>query len=251
MQFDILLILTKPEMLPDDWQFLLKHAGEFPDYRLSSGHWATYSIQICNMHCCVVSLLLTTCSTLKLSGTFALHWNGLKAPRNSQVIPLCMLIALGQAWDYESEIPGYPGYSVRVVTTRCFERFFEVQETIYRLIRVPCSLLLPPAQVCKFWQHCSLYLDFYLPSQCKTWNIGRPALASSECWFFDLTALCLTLQQVWNGLFSSLFIGHALRKWIPQMSYEACWVLGIACLGRDHHDHSDWFSHLWPVDWLF
>jgi len=27
--------------------------------------------------------------------------------------------------------------------------------------------------------------------------------------------------QVWNGLFSSLFIGHALRKWVPQMGYEA------------------------------
>merc|ERR1712139_556661 len=29
------------------------------------------------------------------------------------------------------------------------------------------------------------------------------------------------MGQVWNGLFTSLVIGHALRKWVPQMSYEA------------------------------
>lgn len=33
--------------------------------------------------------------------------------------------------------------------------------------------------------------------------------------------MLIALGQVWNGLFSSLFIGHALRKWVPQMSYEA------------------------------
>lgn len=33
--------------------------------------------------------------------------------------------------------------------------------------------------------------------------------------------MLLATGQVWNGLFSSLFIGHALRRWVPQMSYEA------------------------------
>merc|ERR1719188_2219363 len=33
--------------------------------------------------------------------------------------------------------------------------------------------------------------------------------------------MLIALGQVWNGLFSSLFIGHALRRWVPQMSYEA------------------------------
>merc|ERR1719461_1200449 len=33
--------------------------------------------------------------------------------------------------------------------------------------------------------------------------------------------MLIALGQVWNGLFTSLFIGHALRKWVPQMSYEA------------------------------
>ena len=31
----------------------------------------------------------------------------------------------------------------------------------------------------------------------------------------------LSFAQVWNGILSSMFIGHALRKWVPQMSYEA------------------------------
>jgi len=39
--------------------------------------------------------------------------------------------------------------------------------------------------------------------------------------------------QVWNGLFSSLFIGHALRKWVPQMSYEAHHLL-CALFGTLH-----------------
>ncbi|CAE7946779.1 SARED1 [Symbiodinium sp. KB8] len=37
--------------------------------------------------------------------------------------------------------------------------------------------------------------------------------------------------QVWNGILSSMFIGHALRKWVPQMSYEAqhlfCALFGV------------------------
>mmetsp|Transcript_34823 Transcript_34823/g.75943 ORF Transcript_34823/g.75943 Transcript_34823/m.75943 type:complete len:693 (-) Transcript_34823:91-2169(-) len=32
--------------------------------------------------------------------------------------------------------------------------------------------------------------------------------------------MLIALGQVWNGLFSSLFIGHALRRWVPSMSYE-------------------------------
>lgn len=31
----------------------------------------------------------------------------------------------------------------------------------------------------------------------------------------------ITTGQVWNGVVSSLVIGHALRKWVPQMSHEA------------------------------
>jgi len=34
-------------------------------------------------------------------------------------------------------------------------------------------------------------------------------------------ACLIAVGQVWNGLFSSLFIGHALRRWVPQMSYES------------------------------
>lgn len=47
--------------------------------------------------------------------------------------------------------------------------------------------------------------------------------------------LCMlvALGQVWNGLFSSLFIGHALRKWVPQMSYEAHHLL-CALFGTLH-----------------
>ncbi|CAE7194498.1 unnamed protein product, partial [Symbiodinium natans] len=37
--------------------------------------------------------------------------------------------------------------------------------------------------------------------------------------------------MVWNGILSSMFIGHALRKWVPQMSYEAqhlfCALFGV------------------------
>jgi hypothetical protein len=33
--------------------------------------------------------------------------------------------------------------------------------------------------------------------------------------------MLICVGQVWNGLFSSLFIGHALRRFVPQMSYES------------------------------
>lgn len=33
--------------------------------------------------------------------------------------------------------------------------------------------------------------------------------------------MLIAMGQVWNGLFSSLFIGQALRRWVPAMSYEA------------------------------
>jgi len=45
--------------------------------------------------------------------------------------------------------------------------------------------------------------------------------------------MLVALGQVWNGLFSSLFIGHALRKWVPQMSYEAHHLL-CALFGTLH-----------------
>lgn len=45
--------------------------------------------------------------------------------------------------------------------------------------------------------------------------------------------LCMlvSLGQVWNGLISSIFIGHALRRWVPKMTYEAhhllCCFFGV------------------------
>eukprot|EP00927_Polykrikos_kofoidii_P066072 TRINITY_DN61730_c0_g1_i1.p1 TRINITY_DN61730_c0_g1~~TRINITY_DN61730_c0_g1_i1.p1 ORF type:complete len:680 (-),score=92.71 TRINITY_DN61730_c0_g1_i1:90-2129(-) len=43
--------------------------------------------------------------------------------------------------------------------------------------------------------------------------------------------MLIAMGQVWNGLFSSLFIGHVLRRWVPQMSYEAqhllCCFFGV------------------------
>merc|ERR1712032_1616805 len=41
------------------------------------------------------------------------------------------------------------------------------------------------------------------------------------------------LGQVWNGLFSSLVIGHVLRRWVPHMSYEAHHLL-CAFFGAVH-----------------
>jgi len=45
--------------------------------------------------------------------------------------------------------------------------------------------------------------------------------------------MLIALGQVWNGLLSSLFIGHALRRWVPQMSYEAHHLL-CAFFGMVH-----------------
>mmetsp|Transcript_78995 Transcript_78995/g.189698 ORF Transcript_78995/g.189698 Transcript_78995/m.189698 type:complete len:681 (-) Transcript_78995:65-2107(-) len=45
--------------------------------------------------------------------------------------------------------------------------------------------------------------------------------------------MLVALGQVWNGLFSSIVIGHALRKWVPQMSYEAHHLL-CALFGAMH-----------------
>jgi len=45
--------------------------------------------------------------------------------------------------------------------------------------------------------------------------------------------MLIALGQVWNGLFSSVFIGHALRRWVPQMSYEAHHLL-VAFFGIVH-----------------
>eukprot|EP00928_Gymnodinium_smaydae_P014665 TRINITY_DN153_c0_g1_i1.p1 TRINITY_DN153_c0_g1~~TRINITY_DN153_c0_g1_i1.p1 ORF type:complete len:687 (+),score=179.97 TRINITY_DN153_c0_g1_i1:82-2142(+) len=44
-------------------------------------------------------------------------------------------------------------------------------------------------------------------------------------------AMLLCTGQVWSGLISSLIVGHALRRWVPQMSFEAhhllCSFFGI------------------------
>ncbi|CAE8696024.1 unnamed protein product [Polarella glacialis] len=47
--------------------------------------------------------------------------------------------------------------------------------------------------------------------------------------------LCMLIAsgQVWNGLISSMVIGHALRKWVPQMSYEAHHLL-VSSFGVVH-----------------
>jgi len=69
---------------------------------------------------------------------------------------------------------------------------------------------------------------------CVTWTISQPLKArqlAADAVQFDLLLILtkpiiplfmlIALGQVWNGLFSSLIVGHALRKWVPQMSYEA------------------------------
>lgn len=69
---------------------------------------------------------------------------------------------------------------------------------------------------------------------CITWACREPLkarMAAASAVQFDLLLLLtkpiiplfmlIAMGQVWNGLFSSLFIGHALRRWVPQMSYEA------------------------------
>lgn len=45
--------------------------------------------------------------------------------------------------------------------------------------------------------------------------------------------MLIAVGQVWNGLISSLIIGHALRRWVPQMSFEAHHVL-CAVFGTLH-----------------
>lgn len=69
---------------------------------------------------------------------------------------------------------------------------------------------------------------------CIQWGVREPIKArqnAANAVQFDLLLILtkpiiplfmlIAVGQVWNGLFSSLFIGHALRKWVPQMSYEA------------------------------
>jgi len=70
--------------------------------------------------------------------------------------------------------------------------------------------------------------------QCVSWTHKEPVKArqaAANAVQFDLLLIftkpviplfmLIALGQVWNGLFSSLFIGHALRRWVPQMSNEA------------------------------
>lgn len=70
--------------------------------------------------------------------------------------------------------------------------------------------------------------------ECLTWTHKEPVkarLAAATACQFDLLLILtkpviplfmlIASGQVWNGLISSMIIGHALRKWIPQMSYEA------------------------------
>lgn len=60
-------------------------------------------------------------------------------------------------------------------------------------------------------------------SSCEVKGTNPPKMTKTK-WRIEYLSSDLqiwTAQEVWNGLFSSLFIGHALRKWVPQMSYEA------------------------------
>jgi hypothetical protein len=81
---------------------------------------------------------------------------------------------------------------------------------------------------------------------CVTWRVGEPVKArqnAADAVQFDLLLILtkpiiplimlISLGQVWNGIFSSLFIGHALRRWVPQMSYEAHHLL-CAFFGSVH-----------------
>mmetsp|Transcript_85438 Transcript_85438/g.242217 ORF Transcript_85438/g.242217 Transcript_85438/m.242217 type:complete len:670 (+) Transcript_85438:105-2114(+) len=45
--------------------------------------------------------------------------------------------------------------------------------------------------------------------------------------------MLVAVGQVWNGLFPSLIIGHVLRRWVPQMSYEAHHLL-VSFFGVAH-----------------
>ena len=70
--------------------------------------------------------------------------------------------------------------------------------------------------------------------QCVRWSHREPIKArqdAANAVQFDLLLILtkpviplfmlIALGQVWNGLFSSLVVGHALRRWVPRMSYEA------------------------------
>mmetsp|Transcript_27625 Transcript_27625/g.82387 ORF Transcript_27625/g.82387 Transcript_27625/m.82387 type:complete len:682 (+) Transcript_27625:122-2167(+) len=70
--------------------------------------------------------------------------------------------------------------------------------------------------------------------KCVNWSHREPVKARQEAANavqFDFLLIMtkpiiplfmlIALGQVWNGLISSLLIGHALRRWVPQMSHEA------------------------------
>lgn len=70
--------------------------------------------------------------------------------------------------------------------------------------------------------------------KCITWSVREPIKArqnAANAVQFDMLLILtkpiipllmlIAMGQVWNGLFSSLVVGHVLRKWVPQMSYEA------------------------------
>lgn len=82
--------------------------------------------------------------------------------------------------------------------------------------------------------------------KCINWTVPEPIKArqnAANSVQFDLLliltkpiiplAMLVSTGQVWNGLFSSLITGHALRKWVPQMSYEAHHLL-IMFFGAVH-----------------
>ena len=66
-----------------------------------------------------------------------------------------------------------------------------------------------PAAVWRLWH-----------SSCESHQTNINKLNTRQ-WIYARADIHQCMLQVWNGLFSSLFIGHALRKWVPQMSYEA------------------------------
>merc|ERR1719162_2122950 len=75
--------------------------------------------------------------------------------------------------------------------------------------------------------------------------------------------MLLAMGQVWNGLFSSLVIGHALRRWVPQMSFEAhhllCSFFGVmhTLLGvtagqvEDFSKREDAHQHILNLSWAW
>mmetsp|Transcript_48015 Transcript_48015/g.114119 ORF Transcript_48015/g.114119 Transcript_48015/m.114119 type:complete len:663 (+) Transcript_48015:67-2055(+) len=76
--------------------------------------------------------------------------------------------------------------------------------------------------------------------KCVQWSHKEPIKArqvAAEAVQFDLLLILtkpiiplfmlIAVGQVLNGLLSSLFIGHALRKWVPKMSHEAHHILCV------------------------